>query len=64
MAFYLQTTPELIMQRDRQPDQGLEYLKNKKELYDEFAKINEVKIIDGNREKNIIFEELKTLCQI
>ena len=35
-SFYLQTDPNIIMQRDRKPDQGLEYLQKKKELYDAF----------------------------
>lgn len=64
MAFYLQNTPELIMQRERKPDQGLDYLERKKELYDQFAEKYNLKIIDGNRDKNIIFEQIKNLCQI
>lgn len=64
MAFYLQVAPELIMQRDRKPDQGLEYLQKKKELYDKYSVSWDIKIIDGDRDKNIIFEEIKSLCQI
>ena len=57
-AFYLNTDPELIMQRDRVPDQGLEYLKKKKILLDKFAQEKNLTIIDGNREKNIIHLEI------
>ena len=33
IAIYLQTSPEIIMQRERKPDQGLNYLQKKKEIY-------------------------------
>ncbi|HRY27837.1 MAG TPA: hypothetical protein P5323_01740 [Candidatus Moranbacteria bacterium] len=58
-SFYLQSDPEIIMQRDRKPDQGLEYLQKKKELYDTAASVWNLKIIDGNRNKEEIFEEIK-----
>lgn len=58
-AIYLQTNPEIIMQRERQPDQGLEYLQKKKELYDQAAPVWDLKIIDGNRSKEEVFEEMK-----
>jgi thymidylate kinase len=47
------------MQREKKPDQGIEYLKKKKEIYDRYAKIWNLKIIDGNRSKEEIFEEIK-----
>ena len=58
-AIYLKVDPEVIMQRERKPDQGTEYLKNKKEIYDNCAKIWNLKIIDGNRSKEEIFKEIK-----
>ena len=62
-SFYLQADPELIMQRDRKPDQGIEYLQKKKELYDAAAPIFSLKIINGNRNKEEIFEEiLSVVC--
>lgn len=61
LALYLQTSPEIIMQRERKPDQGLEYLQAKKMLYDEMALIWNLKIIDGSRNKEEIFEEIKKL---
>lgn len=62
-AIYLNTDPKTSMSRERKPDQGLAYLEKKKELYD--AKISEwnVKVIDGSRDKNIIFEEIKSLLK-
>lgn len=60
ISVYLQVSPEIIMQRDRVPDQGIEYLKRKKELYD--GKINEwnMKVMDGNRDKAVILSEIKS----
>jgi thymidylate kinase len=58
LAIYLQTSPEIIMQRERIPDQGLEYLQKKKEIYDKYAGIWKLKIVDGNRNKEEIFEEI------
>jgi thymidylate kinase len=58
-AFYLNTNPEAIMIRDRVPDQGINYLNKKKALLDLFSKDNNLKTIDGNREKEIIQEEIR-----
>ena len=58
VALYLQTNPETIMQRERKPDQGIEYLHAKKLLYDKTAPIWNLKIIDGNKNKEEIFEEI------
>jgi thymidylate kinase len=59
-SIYLQTDPQIIMQRKRKPDQGLQYLIDKKKLYDEyFQNFPKAKIIDGNRDEEIVFEEIK-----
>jgi thymidylate kinase len=58
-AIYLQTDPGIIMQRKRKPDQGIEYLEKKKKIYNNCAKIWNLKIIDGNRMKDEVFEEIK-----
>lgn len=63
LGLYLHIDPKIIMQRERKPDQGIDYLKKKKILYDEAAKIWDWKIIDGNRDKNMIFEEIKDLAK-
>ena len=58
IAIYLQADPELIMQRERKPDQGIEYLQKKKKLYDAAASLWSLKVIDGNRNKEEIFGEI------
>ncbi|PIP27961.1 MAG: hypothetical protein COX29_03615 [Candidatus Moranbacteria bacterium CG23_combo_of_CG06-09_8_20_14_all_35_22] len=64
LAIYLQTDPQIIMSRERKPDQGMEYLKKKKELYDANFSFWNMKKIDGNQNKESVFEEIKKLCQI
>jgi len=59
IAIYLQTDPEIIMKREQKPDQGIEYLKKKKEIYDKYAKIWNLKIVDGSRTQEEVFEEVK-----
>lgn len=61
LAIYLETSPEIIMQRERKPDQGLEYLQAKKILYAKMASFWNLKIIDGNRLPEEIFGEIKQL---
>ncbi|HHE45965.1 MAG TPA: hypothetical protein ENL05_01295 [Candidatus Moranbacteria bacterium] len=58
-AFYLQTSPTVIMNRSRKPDQGIDYLQQKKKLYDAKTKLWHWKVINGDRNKEAIFEELK-----
>lgn len=59
LSFYLQVFPKNIMQRERVPDQGIEYLKKKNEIYDQKTSVWNWKVIDGNRDKSAIFEEIK-----
>lgn len=61
IAIYLQTDPEIIMKRDRKPDQGIEYLKTKKELYDSKYTNWNMKLINGNQEKENILENIKKI---
>jgi thymidylate kinase len=61
IAIYLRTDPEVIMQRERKPDQGIDYLKKKKGIYDKYATVWDLKIIDGNKSKEEIFDEIKEL---
>lgn len=58
LAFYLNASPELIMSRSRVPDQGLEYLKKKKTLFETMLTEKGMITIDGNLEKKIIFENI------
>jgi len=59
LSFYLQTDPQEIIQRDRAPKQGLQYLEAKKKIFDSKSQIWNWKIINGNQSKEIIFEEIK-----
>lgn len=61
LSIYLQADPNLIMRRDRKPEQGLQYLIDKKDIYEKFASIFEMKIVDGNRSQEDVQEEIKTL---
>jgi len=49
ISIYLQTDPQSIINRDRAPEQGLQYLIDKKKIYDKYAPIFEMKTIDGNK---------------
>ena len=59
--FYLSVNPKDIINRDNPPAQGLKYLKDKKELFDKYKFDFDLKEIDGNRDKQIIFKELKSI---
>lgn len=63
VAIYLKADPEIIMQRKRKPDQGIEYLQKKKEIYDKYSSIWNLKIIDGNKNKEEIFKEIIKIIQ-
>jgi dTMP kinase len=64
-AFYLKVDPEKIMQRDRKPDQGINYLKEKQGLYKDKIKHWDIKVIDGEVAKEEIFENItKKLLEI
>lgn len=57
-AFYLKMEPEEIMKRRRIPDQGFNYLKKKKFLYDACASMWGLKTIDANMPKEQVFEKI------
>lgn len=58
VAIYLQTDPDIIMRRERKPEQSMEYLKKKKELLDNAASVWNLKIIEGNGSQEEIFEKI------
>ncbi|MFA5871166.1 MAG: hypothetical protein WC858_00415 [Parcubacteria group bacterium] len=60
LAIYLKVNPEKIMQRERKPDQGLEYLIKKQELYEDKSKYWDIMVIDGEAAKEEIFKVLKS----
>ncbi|XLQ20219.1 MAG: hypothetical protein ACKUBY_00370 [Candidatus Moraniibacteriota bacterium] len=57
--FHLSVEPDNIMNRSNPPSQGFQYLQDKKELFEKYKSDFELKEIDGNREKEVIFEEIK-----
>lgn len=57
-AFYIDAKPEIIMQRERKPDQGLEYLKAKEKLYESKIKGWDMIAIDGEGGKEEIFSNI------
>ena len=63
-TIYLQVDPEIIMQRERKPEQGLEYLQKKKAIFEEKTKNQSFwTIINGNKSKEALFEEIKAKIQ-
>jgi thymidylate kinase len=58
-AFYIDAKPETIMQRERKPDQGMEYLVAKEKLFSYKIKKWNMIMIDGEKNKEEIFEEIK-----
>ncbi|EKE10984.1 MAG: hypothetical protein ACD_15C00163G0005 [uncultured bacterium] len=58
LAIYLEIVPEEIMQRDRKPDQGIEYLQKKIELFSEKKALWKMQTISANRLKEEIFSEI------
>jgi len=61
VAIYLDASPERIMGRERKPEQGIEYLKEKKEIFEKVYQKFEMIRVDGNRDENEISEEIKKL---
>lgn len=63
-AFYLKVNPETIMQRERKPDQGMEYLAAKEKIYNSKIKNWNMIVIDGKRDKDKVFQDIKSKFQI
>ena len=62
-AFYLKVYPEKIMQRERKPDQGMEYLAAKDKIFSDRIKKWEIIVLNGERDKEQIFNDIKERCQ-
>lgn len=58
----LSVAPDVIMQRDDPPSQGIDYLKEKEVLFQSCQEKFDLIEIDGNRSKEEIFAEIKSLC--
>lgn len=57
-AFFLDVDPNIIMQRERVPDQGVEYLEKKRELFRNKMKEWDMVLVNGERSKEDVFEEI------
>lgn len=57
-SFYLKIQPEAIMTRPRVPEQGLQYLKDKKKLYDMFGTLWSFQSIDASLPPEKLFEKI------
>jgi thymidylate kinase len=60
-AFFIKVSPEKIMQRERKPDQGMEYLKIKEKLYERKIKDWKMIVIDGSKSKGEIHCDVKKI---
>jgi len=63
-AFYLEAEPAMIMQRKRVPDQGIDYLRAKRDLFEKNISAWKLEKIDGNRTIDEIFKEIKLFLKM
>jgi thymidylate kinase len=56
--FYVDITPETIMRRERVPEQGPEYLTEKMRLFKEKRELWNFIVINGEQEKERVFQEI------
>lgn len=59
LKIYLKITPETILERDRNIEQGEEYLRSKEKLYNQLAEEWNLKIINGGENKEEVFNKIK-----
>jgi thymidylate kinase len=59
-AFYMRVKPKVIMQRERKPDQGIEYLIAKEKIFELKKNDWDMVTLEGERDKEIVFEEIKS----
>ena len=57
-AFYIDLPPEVIMTRERAPEQGLEYLQDKAKLFKNKVSPWDLTVIDGNRDQASAFQDI------
>jgi len=57
-AFYIDVLPQTALTRDKIPEQGIEYLKSKKMLYDILASKWKMARIDGNQDMNSVYDNI------
>jgi len=59
LAIYLEVHPELIMEREKKPDQGKAYLEQKSELFKNKIEKWGFQVIDASKNEEDIFKEMK-----
>lgn len=58
-AFYLRVTPERVMERERAPEQGLQYLKDKAALFDQAAESWHFITLDADRSMDEVTNDIQ-----
>lgn len=58
IAFYIDLPAEAIMARERAPEQGLNYLKDKARLFKQKIAHWDLTVIDGNRDQASVFQDI------
>jgi thymidylate kinase len=63
-AFYIDVKPEIIMRRERKPDQGMEYLVAKGKLYKSKIEDWDIVVVDGEKNKEEIFDKIISMLSL
>jgi thymidylate kinase len=63
-AFFINVKPEIIMQRERKPDQGMEYLRAKEKLFSNKIKDWDMIVLNGEKDKSEIFSEIRSKINV
>ena len=59
IAFFMDIRPRQIMERERKPEQGLDYLRTKTNLFRDNIEKWGMQTINADQDKNIVFEEIR-----
>lgn len=57
-AFYLRIAPEEIVQRDRVPEQGIEYLRKKFDILEQKKEAWRLKTLDASKERTALADDI------
>jgi thymidylate kinase len=63
-AFYFDLAPEMIMSRERAPEQGIDYLRAKQDLFNQRLISWNLIPIDASKDKEFIFSQIKQKSDI
>lgn len=58
LRFYFDIAPEAILSRERTPEQGIEYLRAKQELFRQKIADWNLIVIDANKDKESVFQDI------